>query len=140
MITTRGTLQARLFWAFALVTIIAVALPAILSRNALYRDRLDLASSQALTQVSVIKAMLESGVDQPQIEALLASVKEAGARMTIATEDGRVIHDSHVGGAALLEMDNHNDRPEIESARLKGKGVSFSHSKKLDIDAKYAAA
>ena len=140
MTTTRGTLQARLFWAFTLVTVIAVALPMILSRNALYQERLDLASRQALTQVSVIKSVLEAGATPSQIEALLASVKEAGVRMTIATKDGRVIHDSHVGGPAFLDMDNHNDRPEIEKARSAGKGVSLRHSNTLGIDAMYAAA
>ncbi|MDR3176208.1 MAG: PAS domain S-box protein [Desulfovibrio sp.] len=139
MISTRGTLQARLFWAFTLVTVIAVALPAVLSRNVLYHDRLDLANSQALAEVSVIRGMLESGASERQILALLAAVKETGARMTITAKDGEVKYDSHVDGEALLEMDNHNDRPEIEAAREHGKGVSLRHSNTLDIDAVYAA-
>ena len=140
MMGTRGTLQAKLFWAFTLVTAIAVALPVVLSRNALYQDRLDLVSRQALTHASVIKSVLDSGASEVQIKALLASVKQAGARMTIATGDGRVIHDSHVGGNALPELDNHNDRPEIEAARGEGKGVSLRRSNTLGIDAMYAAA
>lgn len=139
MITTRGTLQAKMFWAFALVTVIAVALPAVLFRNTLYQDRLDLANRQALAQVSVIKSLLDSGASERQIRALLSSVKDAGVRMTIAAEDGKVLYDTHVAGDALPELDNHNDRPEIEAARREGKGISLRHSNTLGIDAVYAA-
>jgi len=139
MITTRGTLQVKLLWAFTLVTVIAVALPAVLSRNALYQDRVDLASHHALAQVSVIKSVLEAGADETQINALLEAVKNDGARMTIATKDGKVTHDSHVSGEALPVLDNHSDRPEIETARAKGKGVSLRQSNTLGIDAMYAA-
>ena len=139
MITTRWTLQVKLLWALAFVTLIAVALPAILSRSALYQDRMDLASHHALAQVSVIKSMLESGANEAQIKALLEAVKNDGARMTIATKDGKVTYDSHVSGGALPEMDNHSDRPEIEAAREEGKGVSLRHSNTLGIDAMYAA-
>ena len=139
MITTRCTLQVKLLWAFAFVTLIAVGLPALLSRSALYQDRMDLASHHALAQVSVIKSVLESGANEAQIKALLEAVKNDGARMTIAMKDGTVTHDSHVSGGALPEMDNHSDRPEIEAARGEGKGVSLRHSNTLGIDAMYAA-
>ncbi len=139
MIATRGTLQARLFWAFALVTVIAVALPAVLSRNALYNDRLDLAGRQALSEVSVIKGMLEAQASERQIQAVLRAVKDSGARVTITSKDGAVIHDSHVEDGALPGLDNHGDRPEIEDALARGQGVSLRHSNTLGIDAVYAA-
>ena len=139
MLATRGTLQQKLFWSFALVTVIAVALPAVISRHALYQDRLDQAAAQALAQVSVIKSVLEAGADAKQIRALLDSVKAVGGRMTITGKQGDVLYDSHVGGDALLEMDNHGDRPEIEEARRSGSGVSLRHSNTLGIDAVYAA-
>lgn len=139
MIATRGTLQTKLFWAFALVTVIAVTLPTVLSRNALYQHRLDLASRQALSQVSVIKDLLNSGASERQIRELLSSVKDAGVRMTIAAEDGKVLYDSHLEEKTLSKLDNHNDRPEIAAAQREGKGISFRHSNTLGIDAVYAA-
>jgi two-component system phosphate regulon sensor histidine kinase PhoR len=139
MMIPRSTLQARLFWAFTFVTVIAVALPAAFSRDALYQDHLDLASRQALTQGAVIKSALDAGAGAPEIAALLESVRKSGMRMTIAAEDGKVLHDSHLGREAILEMDNHNDRPEIEAARATGEGVSLRHSNTLGIDAMYAA-
>jgi two-component system phosphate regulon sensor histidine kinase PhoR len=139
MISTRGTLQARLFCAFALVTVIAVALPAILSRSALYRDRMDLASRQALAQATVMKSALDAGAGESRIRALLEAVREAGGRMTIVAPDGRVTHDSHVGDEALLGLDDHNDRPEIEAARGEGRGVSLRHGNTLGVEAMYAA-
>ncbi|MCC8193554.1 MAG: PAS domain-containing sensor histidine kinase [Deltaproteobacteria bacterium] len=139
MITTRGTLQARLFWAFTLVTVIAAAFPAIFSRNTLYKDRFELAQQQALTQASVIKSLLDAGSDETVIQALLTSIRDAGARMTLTDKDGKVLRDSHVGGEALLRMDNHGDRPEIEAAHREGRGISLRHSNTLGIDAMYAA-
>ena len=139
MMIPRSTLQARLFWAFTFVTVIAVALPAAFSRKALYQDRLELARRQALTQGAVIKSVLDAGAGAPEIAALLESVRKSGVRMTIAARDGKVIHDSHLGREAIIEMDNHNDRPEIETARGKGEGVSLRHSNTLGIDAMYAA-
>ncbi|MDR0439407.1 MAG: PAS domain-containing protein [Candidatus Accumulibacter sp.] len=139
MMVPRSTLQARLFWAFTFVTVLAVALPAVFSRGALHRDRLELASRQALTQCAVIKSVLDAGAGAPEIAALLESVKKSGARMTVAAQDGKVIHDSHLGAEAIVEMDNHNDRPEIDAAREKGEGVSLRHSNTLGIDAMYAA-
>ena len=139
MIPPRTTLQARLFLAFALVTVIAVALPAVVSRNTLHEARLELAEGQAINQALQIRSMLEAGANQEQIAALLASVRESGERLTITGRDGRVGHDSHVGPDALADMDNHNDRPEIEDALAHGKGVSLRHSNTLGIDAVYAA-
>ncbi|SBW07223.1 Sensory box histidine kinase [uncultured delta proteobacterium] len=139
MITTRGTLQARLLWAFALVTVIAVALPAVLSRNTLYHDRLELESRQAMAQVTAIRSMLDAGANDVQITAVLGTIKEMGERLTVADKDGKVIHDSHLEGPALQELDNHNDRPEIEAALATGQGVSIRHSNTLGIDAVYAA-
>ena len=139
MIATRGTLQARLFWAFTLVTLIAAALPAVFSRNTLYQDRLDLAGRQALAQVSVIQSVLEANADERQIAALLAAVKEIGARMTVTGSDGTVLRDSHIEGDALLQLDSHGDRPEIEAALREGRGISLRHSNTLGIAAVYAA-
>ena len=139
MIATRGTLQARLFWAFALVTAIAVSLPIILSHNSLYQERLEQQGRQALLQISVIKGILDAGADDSQIKALLDAVKDSGSRLTITAKNGRVTYDSHIEGGAVLEMDNHNDRPEIEAAMAGGKGVSLRHSNTLGIDAMYAA-
>jgi two-component system phosphate regulon sensor histidine kinase PhoR len=137
--TTRGTMQARLFRAFILVTVIAAALPALLFRDILYRERLDLAGRQALAQASVIKSMLDAGTDEKQIRALLVSIKEAGARITVADREGKVVHDSHVGDEALPRMDNHNDRPEIEAARAEGGGIALRYGSTLGIEAVYAA-
>lgn len=140
MIAARGgTVQAKLFWAFALVTAIAVALPVILFHSTLYREQLAQASRQALMQASIMKGVFDAGASNAQSQALLDSVKQGGARLTITAKDGRVTHDSHLEGEELLEMDNHGDRPEIESARADGKGVSLRYSNTVGIDAMYAA-
>jgi hypothetical protein len=40
MIASSGSLRPKLFLAFALITMIATVLPALLARNTLYNDRM----------------------------------------------------------------------------------------------------
>ncbi len=133
------SLQSRLFWAFALVTAIAAALPALFYRNALYEDRLRLAGDEGLAQARFAKSLLDTRPTKDQINRLFESVKSMALRMTLADASGNVLRDSHIAPEALPAVDNHNDRPEIESARRTGQGVSMRHSDSLGIDTVYAA-
>jgi two-component system phosphate regulon sensor histidine kinase PhoR len=139
MIVPRGSLQARVFLAFVLVTVLAAGLPLFLARGSLYEARVELAGSQALAQARVLKGLYESGLGDKQLAALLASLKAVGARLTVLDQNGMVIHDSHVDGKPVRDLDDHSDRPEIEAARSVGHGISLRHSNTLDIDAVYAA-
>ena len=134
-----GSLYARLFWAFALVTAIAVALPAVFSRNALYQDRISLAGEQALAQAAFARGMLESGPTEAQVRDLFAAAKALAFRMTLTDAAGTVLRDSHIGEDGVSRLDNHGDRPEIEAARAVGSGISLRHGNSLGIDAVYAA-
>jgi len=139
MNTSRGTLQTRLSLAFALITVIAVTLPAFYFHDILYKERLNLAGRQALEQAFVFKTLIEATPSEEQITAMLNATKDAGLRMTVVDGAGRVVHDSYFGGSEIQTLDNHNDRPEIEEARRSGQGLAMRHSNTLELDAVYAA-
>lgn len=61
--------------------------------------------------------------------------RETRARVTIVNVRGRVVADSGV----IEQMDNHLNRPEIQEARLKGRGSSIRYSRTLKTDMLYIA-
>lgn len=122
-----------------LITLFAIAVPAFLSRNALYENYLNHVTDHSFEQTALIKSVLESKPTPEQIQALLKSSEENGNRLTIIDNKGVTLFDSHVGRKALSEMDNHNDRPEVEEARATGKGVSTRYSNTLGFDSVYTA-
>lgn len=133
------SLHARLFWAFTLVTVIAIALPAVFSRNALYQDRIEQAGKEALAHATFAKTFFDSNPTEEQIRQLLASAVTLSLRMTVTDRRGSVLLDSHIGESELPSLDNHADRPEIEAAHATGTGISLRHSNTLGVDAVYAA-
>ncbi|MDR1359901.1 MAG: PAS domain-containing protein [Deltaproteobacteria bacterium] len=138
MIAPAGSLRTRLFLAFALVTILAASLSALLARRTLYEDRLALARKQALAQAVFAANILNAGEEQAR--QLFSAAKELALRMTLTDSSGRVILDSHIEDAKLADLDSHKDRPEIRDALAAGLGVSLRRGDSLGIEAIYAAA
>ncbi|MDR2124282.1 MAG: PAS domain-containing sensor histidine kinase [Desulfovibrio sp.] len=140
MISSPGSLQGRLFLCFALVTAIAAILPALFYRDALYKERQDIAGQQALSHASLVRSFLESRPGEERIQELFDAAGEMSLRLTLIDAAGQVTHDSRIGRDKLPEMDNHDDRIEVAEARSKGTGLSFRHSNSLGIEAAYAAS
>ncbi|MDR2075772.1 MAG: PAS domain-containing protein [Desulfovibrio sp.] len=140
MLSHSGSLQGRLFWAFALVTAVAAALSALLARNALYEDHLALAKRQALAQAAFAGSILDARPSEEQIRRLFRAGREPASRLTLVDASGRVLRDSRLDAEALKDLDNHNDRPEIRDARAGGTGVSLRRGDSLGLEAVYAAA
>ena len=61
-------------------------------------------------------------------------------RVTLIAHDGRVLGDSTLNGAALRELENHLQRPEVQQARGGGVGVVERYSTTGSLDMLYAAA
>jgi two-component system, OmpR family, phosphate regulon sensor histidine kinase PhoR len=61
------------------------------------------------------------------------------ARVTFIAPDGRVVGDSGLSTEALLTLENHSTRPEVQQARATGLGVARRYSATLDIDMLYVA-
>ncbi len=139
MTASQGSLRAKLFWALALITAIALIAPTLISRSILYKDRLDLAEKQTLARASFVASMLEANLTEEQTQKLFDASKALSFRMTLTDASGQVLRDSHIGAQYLPGLDNHGDRPEIEAAQAKGSGIALRHSSSLGIDAVYAA-
>jgi two-component system phosphate regulon sensor histidine kinase PhoR len=140
VISFPGSLQGRLFRYFVLVTTIAAVLPALFYRNALYKERQDIAGQQALSHASLVRSFLESRPGDERIQELFDAAGKMSLRLTLIDAAGRVTHDSRIGRDKLPEMDNHDDRIEVVEARGKGTGLSLRRSNSLGIDAVYAGA
>ena len=135
----RRSLQARLFWSFALVTVLAAVLPFAFSRGTLYEDRLDSARRQALAQAMFAKGLFETELSGEHMQQLLTNTKALSMRLTLTGPTGKVLRDSDFPSEYLPALDNHNDRPEIEEALAKGEGFSLRRSNTLGYDVMYAA-
>ena len=133
------SLQLKLFLAFALVTVLAVLLPAVYSRDLLDQEHVDLAKNNTLVQAKLLKSILESKPSREQVEQLFDAGKNLALRITLTDQSGKVIKDSHLPRAAVFNLDNHNDRPEIELALQNGQGTSFRHSNTLAVGMVYGA-
>lgn len=60
----------------------------------------------------------------------------SGARVTLVDARGKVFADSE---KEVAELENHIDRPEIQEARVRGKGKSIRFSKSISEDMLYVA-
>ncbi len=60
----------------------------------------------------------------------------SGSRVTLVDEQGRVFADSE---KHIAQLENHLNRPEIQEARLRGKGKSIRFSQSLGVEMLYVA-
>ncbi|HLG43101.1 MAG TPA: ATP-binding protein [Planctomycetota bacterium] len=62
--------------------------------------------------------------------------RRAGCRLTVIASDGKVLADSH---AHPGDMENHNDRLEVQEARRQGRGVNTRYSGTIRTEMMYVA-
>jgi len=65
---------------------------------------------------------------------LIANI--SGARVTLVDSSGKVFADSEKD---IAQLENHLNRPEIQEARLRGKGKSTRFSQSLGVEMLYVA-
>lgn len=93
-----------------------------------------------MAEVKLLSSILaeNSAVNSSTMEATINTwSKIFDARVTIINNDGTVLADSHQD---IKDMDNHLDRPEIQSASKTGVGSNIRFSNSLDIQMLYVAA
>ncbi len=129
----------RLIIPFAIMIVAVVALSGWL----IYHSGQDSARKRQVQQLVTDAALLArtirddgSRIHDSMIERADAEAKFRNVRLSVIDRDGDVIFDSHV---PLHEMDNHNDRPEIMSARATGTGQAIRRSRSQNVDYIYAA-
>ncbi|MBF0454284.1 MAG: HAMP domain-containing protein [Magnetococcales bacterium] len=60
-------------------------------------------------------------------------------RVTIVSNNGKVVGDSQLEPGQILQTDNHANRPEIIAALKEGTGISRRYSETLEVDMLYIA-
>jgi two-component system phosphate regulon sensor histidine kinase PhoR len=107
----------------------------VLEKNLIEESRANLISHTKLARLLVIR---DNGSLLPQQLADLIG-KTIRERMTLIAPDGRVIGDCEVGQAGLAGLQNHLDRPEVQSALASGTGIAMRYSETLKTEMLYVA-
>ena len=124
--------------AAALVAVLAIALPGLRQRTT--QQVTASLEAQARLVARLVQPALAQGVDPHALDALVDSASgDLHARVTVVLPDGRVVADSAASGPALLSLENHGDRPEIQQALRSGRGTSVRHSATVEDDLVYSA-
>ena len=89
---------------------------------------------------SYLKMYSEQDLESYQLDSVADRVGEdLGVRVTIIDLEGTVLGDSELDDKALLDVENHFYRPEIQQARQNGFGVSRRFSNTIGKDMLYVA-
>ena len=133
-------MRAKLFWKLGL-TYVALLFAVLLavdfySARVLRRDYLRAASDKLSSLLKIAQADPPRLDDSTQLHSWAVWMAQSGARVTVIDSAGRVLEDSAHDPES---MENHSNRPEIQSAFATGQGDSVRHSKTLDLDLVYSA-
>ncbi|MFT5366190.1 MAG: two-component system phosphate regulon sensor histidine kinase PhoR [Candidatus Latescibacterota bacterium] len=90
--------------------------------------------ARAVVTVKAVKA----GASLDQLADELG--QQLGVRVTIVNGQGNVLGDSAVPTQGLQDLQNHADRPEIQTAWREGQGWRVRYSQTLETDMLYVAA
>ncbi|EET62083.1 ATPase/histidine kinase/DNA gyrase B/HSP90 domain protein [Marvinbryantia formatexigens DSM 14469] len=118
---------------FLLITAVEIILTVFLSVFVCYNLFQEEVISSLRTYAHVIKS---SGIFDEQSDASLQDDAVEGLRITLIDEDGTVVFDSN---ADIGQMDNHGQRPEIQSALENGEAEIVRRSDTLDKNTYYYA-
>jgi two-component system phosphate regulon sensor histidine kinase PhoR len=96
--------------------------------------------AEARLMARVVEDSLTRGITPEALDPVVdEAAREVNARVTVIAPDGRVLADSALSGPALLTMENHGGRPEVQSA-LAGRPETIErHSATVSADLLYAA-
>ena len=111
---------------FILVSLIAIILTKRLSVGTFYELFVQEMRNDMKAYTHVLRS---AGVFNASNEEKL-NLKNEDLRITIIDADGTVVYDNEAND---IEMDNHKDRPEIESALKNGEGSDVSKSSTLNM-------
>jgi two-component system phosphate regulon sensor histidine kinase PhoR len=124
--------------AAALLTVMLLVGPGLRRRAMAHEQESLLAEARLMARA--LEEPLARGEAPEILDPLVdTAAREARARITLIGLDGRVLADSAVSGPALLVLENHGNRPEVQQARVEGAGVAVRHSATVQEDLLYAA-
>lgn len=80
--------------------------------------------------------LIDLSSEQKMSEQLKQIARISSSRVTLVDAQGKVFADS---GKDIATLENHFSRPELQEARLKGKGKSIRFSQSIGVDMLYVA-
>lgn len=93
-------------------------------------------TAQIESQLTAYAQLVDLNPTGQTYQQLKQIARISGARVTLIDADGKVLADSEKETAGL---ENHLNRPEIQEARLKGKGESVRYSTTVGVDMLFIA-
>ncbi|MBN2058196.1 MAG: PAS domain-containing protein [Candidatus Saganbacteria bacterium] len=129
------------FFGLVFITLVVFALiatPSIRSTTVHYISE-EIAKELALSQADFVQ-LLETGASSRQLRALTEHVAQlAQCRVTLISDNGRVLADSATTPNELQKLENHGQRPEIVMSRTERFGLALRKSETLDQNLIYVA-
>ena len=127
----------QMFGAFGLLTIVALGALGLTIGAWVEKHSLGRVEEHLKMKAILIREIIR-GNSLEEIQSKVLSLRQyTEARITLISEDGKVLAESDRESTADLE--NHIHRPEIESAKANEVGVAFRHSSTLNQDFMYVA-
>ncbi|MGN0478794.1 MAG: ATP-binding protein [Hominenteromicrobium sp.] len=125
-------MKKKIIRSMSVIALISIVFSMVLSGVVSYYDTLEIVKKTTAVQSEYIKnGLLASG------EEYLSRIRSVGydagtqsVRVTLIGADGTVAFDSV---ADVAEMENHNDRPEVQAARANGAGESIRLSDTVNV-------
>jgi len=137
-------LRARMVLTAALAISVALAAVLILTEPGLRRRAREQVKGTLLAEARLMARVVEDGLARgaspDELDPVVdASARDTSARVSIIALDGRVLADSVASGAALLAIENHKGRPEVQAALATGMGFAERRSATAGYDLLYSA-
>ena len=129
----KNSLFYKVFGTYLVITLIAMVVVGFYATSQI-KSRL---MERIETELTSYAQMITINPSQSEITSEINSLSRiSDARITLIDSEGVVLADS---GGQASGMDNHLNRPEIQEARVKGKGRSMRFSKTLGMNTLYVA-
>ena len=136
-------LRTRLFLAAFGVAGLTLVLAGFLVARSLQEQLLSRIETDLVAETQLVGELVERLDGNTSTSSLDAEADtlgaQLGARVTFIAPSGQVVGDSAETGAALYAMENHRDRPEVETAANEGFAVTRRYSTTVQADLLYVA-
>lgn len=131
----RRLLGAFLLLTLTLLAVLGFCLSRSFQQSALEREQENLINNAHIIELTLAEEMRTSPAQLPAtVQAISA---QTGLRITLMQPDGTVLADSSAEDTEVL--DNHWERPEVQTALHEDYGMAVRHSATLDTDMMYVA-
>lgn len=132
--------RLKLTLSYLLLSLLITASFYIFFTHYLQKSLIEESRANLESMATLVKLVIERDGQSLPVQKLAEKIGSSiNARATLIAADGRVVGDSDIRQAKLAELQNHFDRPEIQSAIKTGSGSSVRYSETLRRNMLYVA-